>query len=77
MAEVEPAPRLIVFTDATRAEPGQIVERLSRLGERARAGSVIFTVRDYQLALPERWALAQRVAELAARTQQRSGLADR
>lgn len=77
MAEVEPAPRLIVFTDATRVEPAQIVQSFSRLGERARPGSVIFMVRDYQLALLERWALAQRVAELAARTQQLLGLADR
>jgi thiamine-phosphate pyrophosphorylase len=70
-------PRLIVFSDSTRVEPGLMIERFTRLAERALSGSVLFVLRDYELALRERFALGQRLSELATSTGQRLGLAER
>ncbi|MEO6601220.1 MAG: thiamine phosphate synthase [Polyangiaceae bacterium] len=69
--------RLIAFSDTTRAEPAVLVERFTRLGKRAVPGSVLFVLRDYPSTLRERLALGQRLAELAASTGQRFGLAER
>ena len=78
MASTERArPRLIVFSDTTRAEPARLLERFTRLGERALPDSVLFVLRDYPLAVRERFALGQRLAELASLTGQRFGLAER
>ncbi len=78
MASVERArPQLIVFSDTTRAEPAVLLARFARLGERALPGSVLFVLRDYQLAVRQRLALGQGLAELAARTGQRLGLSER
>ncbi|MEI9939949.1 MAG: thiamine phosphate synthase [Pseudomonadota bacterium] len=70
-------PRLIVFTDTTRAAAVSMLDRFEALAERAEAGRILFTLRDYTLPVRERWALGERLAELAARTQQHFGVADR
>jgi thiamine-phosphate pyrophosphorylase len=70
-------PRLIVFSDTTRAEPALLLERFTRLGERAVPGSVLFVLRDYHLPLRSRHALAQSLSQLTASTEQRFGLAER
>ncbi len=71
------APRLMVFTDATRAEPDFMLARFAELARRARAGSVLFTLRDYTLSLRARWRLGERLALLAGAAEQRFGVADR
>ncbi|MEI9951413.1 MAG: thiamine phosphate synthase [Pseudomonadota bacterium] len=70
-------PRLIVFTDTTRAAAATMLERFAALAERAQPAAVLFSLRDYLLPVRERWALGERLAELAARTQQRFGVAER
>jgi thiamine-phosphate pyrophosphorylase len=70
-------PRLIVFTDTTRAPAASMLERFSVLAELAEPGQVLFTLRDYTLPVRERWALGERLAELSARTKQRFGVAER
>jgi thiamine-phosphate pyrophosphorylase len=70
-------PRLIVFTDTTRAPAASMLERFSALAELAEPGCVLFTLRDYTLPVRERWALGERLAELSARTKQRFGVAER
>ena len=70
-------PRLIVFTDTTRAPVASMLERFNALAERAEAGRVLFTLRDYALPVRERWALAERLAELTERTEQSFGIAER
>ena len=71
------APRLIVFTDTTRAAPALLLARFKALAERAATGGVLFMLRDYQLALRARWALAEQLAKLAERTRQGFGIAER
>ena len=71
------SPRLLLFTDATRAAPELMLTRFAALAERAQPGSVLLTLRDYHLATQVRWALAQRLAMLASRTDQGFGVADR
>ena len=70
-------PRLIVFSDTTRAEPALLLDRFTRLAERALPGSVLFVLRDYQLAARERFLLGQRLAQRVALTGQRFGLGER
>jgi len=70
-------PRLIVFTDTTRLEPAAMLERFAAIAERAEVGSVLFTLRDYALPVRERWALGERLAELALRTRQILGIGER
>ena len=70
-------PRLIVFSDTTRAEPALLLERFTRLAERALPGSVLFVLRDYQLAVRERFSLGQSLSRLAMRTEQLFGMAER
>jgi thiamine-phosphate pyrophosphorylase len=70
-------PRLIVFTDATRAAASTMLARFDELGRRAVAGSVLFSLRDYQLSARSRWQLALELAALAARREQSLGVADR
>jgi len=73
----EALPRLIVFTDTTRAAASVMLERFAALSEQAQAGSVLLTLRDYTLPVRERWALGERLAELSARTRQSFGVAER
>jgi len=54
-----------------------MLERFSVLAERALAGAVQFTLRDYALTARERWALGERLAELTSRTQQWFAVAER
>jgi thiamine-phosphate pyrophosphorylase len=68
---------LIVFTDRTRAEPELMLARFSELGRRAQPGSVLFTLRDYDLSARARLQLAERLARLARATGQQLGVADR
>jgi len=70
-------PRLMVFTDTTRASAASMLERFSALAERAEPGRVLFTLRDYTLPVRERWLLGERLAELVARTRQHFGVAER
>ena len=71
------APRLIVFTDTTRVALSAMLARFAALATHAAAGTVQFTLRDYALAVRERWVLAKHLAELAARTQQSFGIGER
>jgi len=71
------APRLLVFSDTTRAAIPAIIQRFTMLAERAVEGRVQFTLRDYSLSARERWALGERLAELANRTQQWFAVAER
>jgi thiamine-phosphate pyrophosphorylase len=68
---------LIVFTDATRADASTMLARFDALGRRAAPGSVLFSLRDYQLSARSRWRLALELAGLAARREQLLGVADR
>lgn len=78
MPDARPAsPRLIVFSDTSRAEPAFILERFAALATRAVPDSVLFVLRDYGLALRARWSFGQRLSELATRTHQHWGVADR
>jgi len=70
-------PRLIVFTDTTRADAPVMLERFEALAERAEPDRVLFTLRDYALPVRQRWGLGERLAELTRRTQQRFGIAER
>ena len=70
-------PRLIVFTDTTRAAAASMLERFAALADRAEVGTVLFTLRDYALPVRERCALAERLAELAAHSQQSFGVGER
>ena len=72
-----PAPRLMVFTDTTRAAPALLLARFTSLAGLALRGSVLFTLRDYGLDIRARLALGAQLAVLAARTEQRFGVADR
>ena len=70
-------PRLLVFTDQTRAEPELMLARFAELGRRAQPGSVQFTLRDYTSSARARWLLAARLARVSQATEQRFGVADR
>jgi thiamine-phosphate pyrophosphorylase len=70
-------PRLIVFSDTTRVEPAPMLMRFAELARRARAGSVLFTLRDYALSARSRWRLADKMAALASEHAQSFGIADR
>jgi thiamine-phosphate pyrophosphorylase len=70
-------PRLIVFSDASRAERSLMLARFAELGRRAVGGSVLFCLRDYQLSARARWELAQELAALAGGCEQSFGVADR
>ena len=74
---VEQLPRLIVFSDTTRVAAMIMLERFTTLAERARAGTIQFTLRDYALPVRQRWALAERLAELTCRTGQWFAIAER
>ena len=72
-----PVPRLIAFTDTTRVASALMFERFGALAESAQPGEVLFVLRDYALPIRERLALAERLAQLSARTGQRFGVAER
>lgn len=71
------APRLLAFTDTTRASLRQLLLRFAELGRLAEPGSVLFVVRDYELSTRERWGLGIEISALAGRHEQRFGIADR
>jgi thiamine-phosphate pyrophosphorylase len=71
------APRLIVFTDTTRAEPEAMLARFAALAREARAGAVLFTLRDYGLSVRARLALGVQLRAVAQRSEQSFGFADR
>lgn len=54
-----------------------MLARFAELARRARAGSVLFTLRDYALSVRARWLLGERLARLASSAGQRFGVADR
>jgi len=70
-------PRLIVFSDTTRVDAALMLERFTAIAERALAGTVQFTLRDYALSGRQRWALAERLAELSTRSGQWFAVAER
>jgi thiamine-phosphate pyrophosphorylase len=73
----ETLPRLLVFSDLTRAPRDVMLARFNTLADAARPRSVVFTVRDYALSARARWTLGVELAALAARTGQLLGVADR
>ncbi len=70
-------PTLIVFSDLTRVPEGVMLARFGALAEQAKPRSVLFTVRDYSLAVRARLALLSELSALAQRTGQFFGVADR
>jgi thiamine-phosphate pyrophosphorylase len=70
-------PRLIVFTDTTRADTASMLARFRALAERAEQGRVLFILRDYTLPVRARFTLAERLAELTTDTAQLFGIAER
>ncbi len=78
MAETAVAvPRLIVFSDVSRAPRSLMLARFDELGRRALRGSVVFYLRDYELSARARWGLARELAAVAALRNQSFGVADR
>jgi thiamine-phosphate pyrophosphorylase len=71
------APRLIVFSDTTRAPPELMLARFAALAQHAEPGTVLFTLRDYTLSVGARLALGVELRTLAALGEQAFGLADR
>ena len=71
------APRLIVFSDANRADRSLMLARFAELGRRALRGSVLFCLRDYELSARARWDLARALSTLTAGCEQTFGVADR
>jgi thiamine-phosphate pyrophosphorylase len=76
MADQE-LPRLLIFSDLTRAAPDVMLARFNTLAEAARPRSVLFIVRDYTLSARGRWALGAELASVARRSGQLFGVADR
>ena len=74
---MRPAPRLIVFSDTTRAQPELMLARFTALARRAEPGSVLFTLRDYRLSVAARLSLGVQLRALATANEQAFGLADR
>lgn len=70
-------PTLIVFSDLTRVPEEVMLARFAALAEQAKPQSVLFTVRDYSLAVRARLALLSELSALAQRTAQFFGVADR
>jgi thiamine monophosphate synthase len=70
-------PRLIVFSDTSRAPRSLMLARFAELGRRAHRGSVLFYLRDYELSARARWGLGHDLSALAARCEQSFGIADR
>lgn len=78
MAELRrAAPRLIVFSDTTRAAPETLVERFQSLGEAALPNRVLFVLRDYELELGARVRLAAQLSGVAKHSVQAFGVAER
>ena len=71
------APRLIVFSDHGQAAREVLLARFEALASQATPGRVLFSVRDYELPVRERWAFAKQVYELSLRNAQSVGLAER
>jgi thiamine-phosphate pyrophosphorylase len=70
-------PRLLIFSDLTRATRDAMLARFNTLAEAAQPRSVLFIVRDYTLSARARWALGVELAALARQTGQLFGVADR
>lgn len=73
----ERVPRLVAFTDASRAAVPTLLERFESLAQRAAPDRVLFVVRDYLLPVRERWKLAEQLAKVADENQQWLGVAER
>ena len=71
------APRLIVFSDTTRAPMELMLVRFALLAGAAQRGTVLFVVRDYGLPARARLELGVRLRVLAAESGQSLGIADR
>ncbi len=67
----------MVLSDFGRIGPEATLERFAQLALRAAPGSVLFTLRDYELPLGERVRLAHRLSLLALSAGQAFGLAER
>ncbi|HWZ93273.1 MAG TPA: thiamine phosphate synthase [Polyangiaceae bacterium] len=70
-------PRLIVFSDTSRATQPAILDRFSALAQAARPGTVLFTLRDYGSSVRARLTLGTELRSLAELNAQRFGVADR
>ncbi len=70
-------PRLIAFTDLGVAPASKLVERARRAASRAAPASILFVLRDKERSAQERLELGRVLAEVARRTEQRFGVADR
>ncbi|HEY3495293.1 MAG TPA: thiamine phosphate synthase [Polyangiaceae bacterium] len=65
MAGTAVRPRLIAITDRTRASAAQTLGRFARLARAAQPGSVVFQLRDRELAAAERLSFGRELVRLA------------
>jgi thiamine-phosphate diphosphorylase len=70
-------PRLIAFSDLDVAPARSLIERSERAARSARPGSVLFVLRDKERPARERVELGRALADVARRSEQRFGVADR
>jgi thiamine-phosphate pyrophosphorylase len=70
-------PRLIVFSDTSRATAPAMLARFNALAQAARPRTVLFTLRDYGLSARARLTLGTQLRSLAELNEQRFGVADR
>ncbi|MES1182686.1 MAG: thiamine phosphate synthase [Myxococcales bacterium] len=70
-------PRLVAITDLTLLAPDALVERLGRLARAAQPGSVALLLRDHASSAKARFALGQRLRDLAQDSRQQLWVADR
>jgi thiamine-phosphate pyrophosphorylase len=71
------APRLIVFSDTSRAGPELMLTRFAALARHAEPGTVLFTLRDYGLSVAARLSLGVQLRDLVTSSGQAFGVADR
>jgi len=74
---VNAPPRLIAFTDLSRAPRALILERFAALAAEAQPASVLFVVRDYAASARARWELGQDLKLVSQASGQLLGVADR
>jgi len=70
-------PRLIAFSDLEVAPAPKLLERAERAARGARPGSVLFVLRDKERSARERVELGRALADVARRSEQLFGVADR
>jgi thiamine-phosphate pyrophosphorylase len=73
----ERPPRLIAFSDLTRAPLELFLQRFTALGAGAEPHTISFTLRDYQISTRERLRVGEEIAAVARATAQYFGVCER